>query len=182
MFITLKALLLLCFISVSILAKDLDKRAPPFNVETESVSGSRHLGDYTHSHETVDKSTYSCYAIGECEVCSPFEKFIHIYIIKKSQPYCSEFGNKQAVKCEWDDPELADRKNQTSFYEHNAIFLPSFRACPRVKSVERVRMIEFEGLNIAVAVTSLLVFIWRQRRMAREQYERLAQRIGVTIV
>ncbi|KAI8374048.1 hypothetical protein EDC96DRAFT_498354 [Choanephora cucurbitarum] len=174
MLITFKALLLLCFLSVSILAKDLDKRAPPFNVETESVSGSRHLGDYTHSHETVDKSTYSCYAIGECEVCSPFEK--------KSQPYCSEFGNKQAVRCEWDDPELADRKNQTSFYEHNAIFLPSFRACPRVKSVERVRMIEFEGLNIVVAVISIFVFIWRQRRMAREQYERLAQRIGVTIV
>ncbi|KAI8346776.1 hypothetical protein BD560DRAFT_411271 [Blakeslea trispora] len=170
----IKALSLLCFILLSTVLAELDKRAPPFNIATESVGGSRHLGDYTHSHETVGKSTYSCYATGECEVCSSFEK--------KTQPYCSEFGNKQAVKCEWDDPELADRKNQTSFYDHNAIFLPSFRACPRVKSVERVRMIEFEGINFAVAIVSLFVFVWRQRKMAREQYERLAQRIGVTVV
>lgn len=55
-----------------------------------------------------------------------------------------EFGNKEAVRCEWDDPELADEKSQTSFYEDDAISLPSYRACPRVRSVERVRFIEFE--------------------------------------
>lgn len=55
-----------------------------------------------------------------------------------------EFGNKEAVRCEWDDPELADRKNQTTIYEDDAIALPSFRACPRVRSVERVRLIKFE--------------------------------------
>lgn len=55
-----------------------------------------------------------------------------------------EFGNKEAVRCEWDDPELADKKSQTSFYEDDAISLPSYRACPRVRSVERVRFIKFE--------------------------------------
>lgn len=55
-----------------------------------------------------------------------------------------EFGNKEPVRCEWDDPELADKKNQTTFYEHDAISLPSYRACPRVRSVERKRFIKFE--------------------------------------
>jgi hypothetical protein len=64
--------------------------------------------------------------------------------LQKTQPYCVEFGNKEAVRCEWDDPELADRKNQTAFYEDDAISLPSFRACPRVKSVERAKFIKFE--------------------------------------
>lgn len=63
---------------------------------------------------------------------------------QKTQPYCVEFGNKEAVRCEWDDPELADKRNQTIIYEDDSIALPSFRACPRVKSVERVRLIKFE--------------------------------------
>lgn len=70
--------------------------------------------------------------------------FILFFWLQKTQPYCVEFGNKEAVRCEWDDPELADKKNQTAFYEDDAISLPSFRACPRVKSVERARFIKFE--------------------------------------
>lgn len=65
-------------------------------------------------------------------------------LTQKTQPYCTEFGNKEAVRCEWDDPELADKKNQISFYDDNAISLPSYRACPRVKTVERARFIKFE--------------------------------------
>ncbi|KAG2206150.1 hypothetical protein INT47_003799, partial [Mucor saturninus] len=149
------------------------RRTPPFGITTNANKSSQHLGDYTHSHETVDKSTYSCHSIGECEQCTPLEK--------KTQPYCVEFGNKEAVRCEWDDPELADRRNQTTIYEDDSIALPSFRACPRVKSVERVRLIKFEGFNLSVAVISVIVFIWRQRKIAREQYQRLAQRIGVTV-
>lgn len=53
----------------------INKRVAPFGQTTaDGNSPSRHLGDYTHSHETVDKSTYSCYSLGECEVCSPLEK------------------------------------------------------------------------------------------------------------
>jgi hypothetical protein len=59
-------------------------------------------------------------------------------------PYCKQFGNKEAVSCEWDDPELADKRNQTSFYDDDAISLPSFRACPRVRKVERMKFIKFE--------------------------------------
>ncbi|KAI9246004.1 hypothetical protein EDC94DRAFT_627657 [Helicostylum pulchrum] len=150
------------------------RRTPPFGFADKENKSSKHLGDYTHSHETVDKSTYSCYSIGECEVCSPLEM--------KTQQYCLEFGNREAVRCEWDDPELADKKNQTQIYEDDAISLPSFRACPRVKSVERARFIKFEGFNAAVAVMSVIVFTWRQRKIMREQYQRLAQRIGVTVV
>ncbi|CEP08018.1 hypothetical protein [Parasitella parasitica] len=117
-------------------AETHNRRTPPFGVVQDGHSGSRNLGDYTHSHETVDKSTYSCYSIGECQLCDPLEK--------KTQPYCVEFGNKEPVRCEWDDPELADRKNQTAFYEDGAISLPSFRPCPRVRSVERARFIKFE--------------------------------------
>lgn len=167
--------LFLLFAKCSFGETHLFGRTPPFGITNDtSTSPSRHLGDYTHSHETVDKSTYSCHSIGECEVCDPLEK--------KTQPYCKEFGNKEAVRCEWDDPELADKKNQISFYDDNAISLPSYRACPRVKTVERVRFIKFEGLNVAIAVISVVVFMWRQRKIAREQYQRLAQRIGVTVV
>ncbi|KAL7317913.1 hypothetical protein PS15m_004208 [Mucor circinelloides] len=162
-----------CIFTIT-LAETQYRRTPPFGVAQDTNSASRNLGDYTHSHETVDKSTYSCYSIGECQVCSPLEK--------KTQPYCVEFGNKEPVRCEWDDPELADKKNQTAFYEDDAISLPSFRACPRVRSVERARFIKFEGINAAVVVISVALFVWRQRKIAREQYQRLAQRIGVTVV
>ncbi|CEI93860.1 hypothetical protein RMCBS344292_08086 [Rhizopus microsporus] len=101
-----------------------EKRTPPFGIVED---GNRRLGNY---------STYSCYSIRECEVCSPLEK--------KTQPYCSEFGNKQAVRCEWDDPELADRKNQTMIYDDDSISLPSFQSCPRVKMIEQKRLIRFE--------------------------------------
>ncbi|KAL7332110.1 hypothetical protein PS15p_204204 [Mucor circinelloides] len=127
-----------CIFTIT-LAETQYRRTPPFGVAQDTNSASRNLGDYTHSHETVDKSTYSCYSIGECQVCSPLEK--------KTQPYCVEFGNKEPVRCEWDDPELADKKNQTAFYEDDAISLPSFRACPRVRSVERARFIKFEVSN-----------------------------------
>lgn len=50
------------------------RRTPPFGITTDSNKPSQHLGDYTHSHETVDKSTYSCHPIGECEQCTPLEK------------------------------------------------------------------------------------------------------------
>ena len=48
-----------------------EKRTPPFGIVED---GNRRLGNYTYSHETVNKPTYSCYSIRECEVCSPLEK------------------------------------------------------------------------------------------------------------
>lgn len=39
-----------------------------------------------------------------------------------------------------------------------------------------------KGINAAVVVISVALFVWRQRKIAREQYQRLAQRIGVTVV
>ncbi|PHZ07322.1 uncharacterized protein RHIMIDRAFT_101276 [Rhizopus microsporus ATCC 52813] len=148
-----------------------ERRTPPFGIVEDS---NRRLGNYTHSHETVNKSTYSCYSIGECEVCSPLEK--------KTQPYCSEFGNKQAVRCEWDDPELADRKSQTMIYDDDSISLPSFQSCPRVKMIEQKRLIRFEVTVILTAIVSITIFIWRQKKITQEQYQRLAKRIGVTII
>ncbi|KAI7906283.1 uncharacterized protein BX663DRAFT_495888 [Cokeromyces recurvatus] len=142
---------------------------PPFG----STSSSKSLGDYTHSHQVVDKSTYSCFPIGECEACSPLEK--------KTQPYCIEFGNKQAIRCEWDDAELQN-KNQTTFDDDDAISLPSFRPCRQVKSIERMRFIKFEAFNLVMAILSLVIFSWRQKKIAREQYQKLAQRIGITVV
>lgn len=165
--ITLFTLLLFCF---TCLAK-VQKRIPPFGITDENSS--QHLGDYTHSHETVDKSTFSCYPTEDCEVCSSLEK--------KTHPYCAEFGNKQKVRCEWDDPELADRKNQTAIYDDDSISLPSFRACPRVKRVEKSRFIKFEALNLIIAVISIAIFIWRQKQVAHEQYQRLAKRIGIVV-
>ncbi|KAI8988525.1 hypothetical protein BDF20DRAFT_336769 [Mycotypha africana] len=152
------------------------KRTPPFGKNASDVS--KKLGDYTHSHEKVDKSTYSCYPIGECEICSPLEQ--------KTQPYCADYGNKQAIRCEWNEPEIGDSglSNHTlsTFDEDDAITLPSYRACPRVRQVERARFLKFEGFNFSVAVLSIMVFIWRQKKMAHEQYQNLARRIGVTTV
>ncbi|KAI8883574.1 hypothetical protein K501DRAFT_294579 [Backusella circina FSU 941] len=153
----------------SLTAETQYRRTPPF----QKSENTTHLGDYTHSHENVEQLTFTCFPIGECEVCSPLEK--------KTMPYCKEFGNKEAVSCEWDDAELADKRNQTTFYDDDAISLPSFRACPRVRKVERMKFIKFEGINFAVAVISILIFTWRQRKIAREQYQKLAHRIGVIV-
>lgn len=48
------------------------------------------------------------------------------------------------MRCEWDDPELADRKSQTMIYDDDSISLPSFQSCPRVKMIEQKRLIRFE--------------------------------------
>lgn len=56
-----------------------------------------------------------------------------------------EYGNKEPVRCKWDDPDLADYlRNQTTFYDDDAISLPSFRGCPRVKRIERWKFVKFE--------------------------------------
>lgn len=62
-----------CIFTIT-LAETQYRRTPPFGVAQDTNAASRNLGDYTHSHETVDKSTYTCYSIGECQVCSPLEK------------------------------------------------------------------------------------------------------------
>lgn len=51
----------------------LNRRAPPFSQSPPPALPS-HLGNYTHSHENIDAPTYSCVPIGECDVCTPFEK------------------------------------------------------------------------------------------------------------
>ncbi|KAI9323132.1 hypothetical protein BX666DRAFT_2021887 [Dichotomocladium elegans] len=153
----------------------LMKRAPPFKAEENSNPASpSNLGNYTHSHENIEEQSYTCTPIGECEVCLSFEK--------KTAPHCMEYGNKQPVRCTWDDPDLAENmRNQTTLYDDDAISLPSFRGCPHVKSIERWKFIKFESLNFAIAIMSICLVIWRQRKLAREQYRRLAQRIGVEV-
>ncbi|KAI9249431.1 hypothetical protein BDA99DRAFT_564392 [Phascolomyces articulosus] len=149
------------------------KRAPPFT-QGGDESIPHHLGNYTHSHEDVAEPTYSCTSIGECDVCTPFEQ--------KSAPYCKEYGNKERVRCEWDDPDLAENlRNQTMVYDYDAISLPSYRGCPHVKRIEHWKFIKFETFNLLVAVTSVSIVLWRQRKLARDQYQRLAQRIGVAV-
>ncbi|KAI7871999.1 hypothetical protein BDF14DRAFT_1992710 [Spinellus fusiger] len=139
-----------------------DKRiAPPL---------SKSLGHYTHSHHNVKTSPYSCVSIGECDVCSPLEK--------KTMSYCQAYGNKEPVHCEWTDAGLDGQKNQTTVYDNDAISLPMFQACPRVKRVEQWHLIQFESLNCGVAVLSLLVVVWRQRTLSQEQHLHLARRIG----
>ncbi|KAI9019488.1 hypothetical protein CLU79DRAFT_757422 [Phycomyces nitens] len=143
----------------------LERRAPP--------AAATNLGDYTHSHQDIKTPTYSCIPTGECDVCTSLEK--------KTIGYCADFGNKEPVRCEWNDPDLADRKNQTSFYDYDAISLPLFRSCPRVKRIVRWQLVCFESANLGVAVVSIAVVVWRQRKLTREQYLRLAHRIGVTV-
>ncbi|KAL1934194.1 hypothetical protein VTP01DRAFT_6376 [Rhizomucor pusillus] len=148
------------------------ERAPPFASE-DNEKIPPHLGNYTHSHEDIEAPTYTCVATGECDVCTPFEK--------KTAPYCMEYGNKQPVRCKWDDPDIAEyMRNQTTLYDYDAISLPSFRGCPHVKRIEHWKFVKFEVINLAVAVSSVSLVIWRQRKLAREQYQRLAQRIGVS--
>lgn len=67
---------------------------------------------------------------------------------QKTAPYCQEFGNKQRVRCEWDDPDLAENlRNQTTLYDFDAISLPSYRGCPHVKRIEHWKFIKFEVWN-----------------------------------
>ncbi|ORY97919.1 hypothetical protein BCR43DRAFT_490555 [Syncephalastrum racemosum] len=145
------------------------KRAPPFSEPNAVNNKNVHLGNYTHSHEDVEAPTYTCTPIGECDVCTPLEK--------KTMPHCMEYGNKEPVRCEWDDPDFAPDKNAT--LDPDSITLPAFRGCPHVKRIERWKTIRFESVNFVVAVLAVIFVFWRQRKLAREQYQRLAQRIGV---
>ena len=64
---------------------------------------------------------------------------------QKSAPYCQEYGNKERVRCEWDDPDLAENvRNQTTLYDYDAISLPTYRGCSHVKRIERWKFIKFE--------------------------------------
>ncbi|KAI8976098.1 hypothetical protein BDB01DRAFT_804543 [Pilobolus umbonatus] len=149
------------FVSLFLSTIALDIRSPVIHDDI-------HLSDYTHSHENINKATFTCVSLGDCEVCSPLEQ--------KTVSYCMEYGNKEAIQCVWDDQEITDKKNQT---EDNT--LPLFRACPRVREVERIKFIRFEVFNVIVALVSVLIVFWRQRKIARQQYQRLAQRIGVLV-
>jgi hypothetical protein len=68
----------------SITAETQYRRTPPFQ-KTENTT---HLGDYTHSHENVEQLTFTCFPIGECQVCSPLEKVykrLFIYALEYTQ-------------------------------------------------------------------------------------------------
>ncbi|CAO3598661.1 unnamed protein product [Absidia cylindrospora] len=91
----LRMLLLLLLLSCSRISTALatvwyDKRASPFSQTPALPSG---LGRYTYSHENVEKPTYTCVPIGQCDVCTALEK--------KIADYCLEYGNKEQVLCEW---------------------------------------------------------------------------------
>ncbi|ORZ18042.1 hypothetical protein BCR42DRAFT_490694 [Absidia repens] len=153
-------LLLSCFrISITLATVWYDKRALP--------SG---LGRYTYSHENVEKPTYTCVPIGECDVCTALEK--------KTADYCLEYGNKEQVNCQWDDPSWVDTINKNDT-DDDVISLPTHRACPWVEHIEKWRLIKFEMINFVIVVFSVLVYIWRQRKLAREKYQQMVQRIGV---
>ncbi|KAI7874151.1 hypothetical protein K492DRAFT_240975 [Lichtheimia hyalospora FSU 10163] len=166
----------ICIVLLGIPVTAFEKRAPPFAQDHDRTAENipSHLGNYTHSHEDIEPPTYTCTPISECDVCTPFEK--------KTAPYCQEFGNKERVRCEWDDPDLAENlRNQTTLYDFDAISLPSYRGCPHVKRIERWKFIKFESINFVVAIFSVTLVMWRQRKLAREQYQKLAQRIGVAV-
>jgi hypothetical protein len=56
-----------------------------------------------------------------------------------------EYGNKEPVHCEWDDPNWMTNKNDTSYdHDDDMISLPTYRACPYVKRIEKWRLIRFE--------------------------------------
>ncbi|KAI8067821.1 hypothetical protein BC940DRAFT_300542 [Gongronella butleri] len=157
-------LLLLC---VYFLQLPLALWASPMFNQTELKHPN--LGNYTHSHETIEKPTYTCISLGECDICSPLEK--------KTASYCFEYGNKEPVKCQWDDPNWYANHSDT-LDDDDVIVLPTFRPCPWVKRVEHWRIVKFESVNMVVAVASLSVLIWRQRKLSREKYQQLVQRIG----
>ncbi|CAO3614708.1 unnamed protein product [Cunninghamella blakesleeana] len=99
---------------------------------------------------------------------------------KKTAPFCLEYGNKRQVQCEWDDPNLVLNGNE-ALKDDDYISLPTFEGCPWVKHVEKSRIIKFEVINFIIAVFSVLILIWRQKSLAREKYQQLAQRIGIPV-
>lgn len=67
-----------------------------------------------------------------------------------------EYGNKQPVRCKWDDPDIAEyMRNQTTLYDYDAISLPSFRGCPHVKRIEHWKFVKFE---VSIAGRERLIF------------------------
>ncbi|CAO3638907.1 unnamed protein product [Cunninghamella echinulata] len=78
-----------------------------------------------------------------------------------------------------DNPTLILNRNDT-LIDDDYISLPTFQGCPWVKHIEKWKIIKFEVINFVVAVFSVLILIWRQRKLAREKYQQLIQRIGVS--
>ncbi|KAH8547589.1 hypothetical protein BGW37DRAFT_510081 [Umbelopsis sp. PMI_123] len=105
---------------------------------------------------------YSCSVVGQCEVCTDLEK--------KTQPYCKEFGNKQRISCQYNS-------NVTDISEP----LPMYRGCSRVQWVERARYYQFVVLNVIISLLAVGVFSWRHRKLAGDQYRKMAQRIGISV-
>ncbi|KAI8577277.1 hypothetical protein K450DRAFT_253055 [Umbelopsis ramanniana AG] len=106
--------------------------------------------------------SYSCSVVGQCEVCTDLEK--------KTQPYCKEFGNKQRISCQY-NKDVSDISEP----------LPMFRGCPRVQWVERARYYQFVVINVIISLLAVGVFSWRHRKLAGEQYRKMAQRIGISV-
>jgi len=119
---------------------------------------------YDDEEALTSANSYTCHVMGECEVCTELES--------KSQLYCIETGNKEPIECAWDGPVRDNASNDN---------LPSFRSCPRVKQVERIRFFEFQAANFVIAFTAGSILIWRQRKLARETVSRIARRVGTAV-
>ncbi|KAL1918754.1 uncharacterized protein VTP21DRAFT_2776 [Calcarisporiella thermophila] len=102
----------------------------------------------------------TCVSIGECEPCTDLER--------KTEDYCSIYGNKEPIQCFFDSGK--SDQNTT---------LPTYRACPKVRRVERLKFYEFQVINIVVALLATSVMVWRQRKLIRDQERRRARRINV---
>ncbi|CAG8634012.1 2401_t:CDS:2, partial [Racocetra fulgida] len=65
--------------------------------------------------------------IGECEPCTPIE-------LTSGASYCGVHGNKEEIKCEWNDTSKNGSLPQG----------PQYRPCRRVKRFEKAKYIEFQ--------------------------------------
>ncbi|KAG2178015.1 hypothetical protein INT43_003268 [Umbelopsis isabellina] len=110
----------------------------------------------------LSSDMYTCSVVGECKVCTDLEK--------KTQPYCKEYGNKQAISCKYNE-DITGMPDA----------LPLFQACPRVRWVERRHYHVFVVSNVVVSMLAVGVFLWRHRKLTGEQYRRMAQRIGISV-
>ncbi|CAJ0852873.1 22306_t:CDS:2 [Entrophospora sp. SA101] len=82
----------------------------------------------------------------------------------------------ELVKCHWETP------NGQPTEDNNSTKIPNYRACKRVKKVERTKYFEFQFINIFVAFLSCSLFVWRKRKLEFDGYRKLSGRIGDLVV
>jgi len=114
--------------------------------------------------ETQPSSPDPCIPTEACHECSYWEKHSKHAVGKDDTTLgevCSKTGYVEAVKC-------------TS----GALKSLTFRSCPPIESIELAKFWRFEGIMMLTSVVSVVVVMFRMRKLDEEHAERIQRQLS----